>query len=260
MPVNNTIITSTSNPLVQQARSLRQRKGRDEAGLFLVEGIHPVGEAVESGWEIDSVFYTEDILASRFGSDLISKASNKLQSVSSRVLESLSEKDNPQGIIAVVHKKTASLSDIAVLNCGVAVVSPQDPGNVGTILRTLDAVAADGLFLLDGGVDPYHPTSVRASMGALFWKPIVQTSFRELMDWSHQHGVQLIATSAHAEMDYRAFKPGPRWILILGSEQKGLDHGQIEACDAAISVPMRGRSSSLNLAVAAAVLLYQFLA
>jgi RNA methyltransferase, TrmH family len=258
--VNNTIITSTSNPLVQRARALRQRKGRDETGLFLVEGIHPVGSAVESGWEIDSILYTEDVLSSRFVSDFISKTSTRPQLVSPRVLESLSEKDNPQGIVAVVHKKTVGLSGVAMLNCGVAVVSPQDPGNVGTILRTLDAVAADGLFLLDGGVDPYHPTSVRASMGALFWKPIVQTSFHELVDWSHQHGIQLIATSAHAEMDYRAFKHSQRWILVLGSEQKGLDREQIGLCDATISVPMRGRSSSLNLAVAAAVLLYQFLA
>ena len=149
---------------------------------------------------------------------------------------------------------------MATLNCGVALVAPQDPGNVGTILRTLDAVGANGLFLLEGGVDPYHPTSVRAGMGALFWKPVVQTSFRELLDWSRQQGVQLIATSAHAEMNYREFKPGPRWILVMGSEQKGLDRQQIEVCDAAVSVPMRGRSSSLNLAVATAVLLYQFLA
>jgi len=147
-----------------------------------------------------------------------------------------------------------------MLKSGIALVAPQDPGNVGTILRTMDAVGTDALFLLDGGVDPYHPTSVRASMGSLFWKPIVQVPFREMVDWSRQQGIQLIATSAHAEMDYRHFKPGPRWILMLGSEQKGLDPAQMGACDAAISVPMRGRSSSLNLAVAAAVLLYQFLA
>jgi TrmH family RNA methyltransferase len=257
--VNKTLITSPSNPLVRQARALRQRKARDETGLFLVEGLHHVGEAVESGWHIESIYYTEDILASDFGSSLISNSRSNLQLVSPRVLESITDKENPQGIIAVVHKMPVELSSVPPLNSGIALVTPQDPGNVGTILRTLDAAGADGLFLLEGGVDPYHPTCVRASMGALFWKPIAETSLDEWINWSLQHGIQMIATSAHAAMDYREFKPISPWILLLGSEQKGLDRQQVEACDVAISLPMRGRSSSLNIAVAAAVLLYQLL-
>ena len=141
-----------------------------------------------------------------------------------------------------------------------AVVSPQDPGNVGTILRTLDAVGADALFLLDAGVDPYHPTSVRASMGTIFWKPIVQTSFDEFIEWSRRFGFQRIATSAHSKQNYHELKPNTPWILVLGSEQKGLSMEQIKACDVSISLPMRGRASSLNLAVAAGILLYQFTA
>jgi TrmH family RNA methyltransferase len=137
-------------------------------------------------------------------------------------------------------------------------VSAQDPGNVGTVLRTADAVGTDAVFLVDGGVDPYHPTCVRASMGTLFWKPIVQTSFMELVAWSHARGIQLIGTSAHAKMDYREFKPTRQWILMLGSEQKGLSAEYLNACDAKISMPMRGRVSSLNIAVAAGVLMYQF--
>jgi len=117
---------------------------------------------------------------------------------------------------------------------------------------------SDVLFLLDGGVDPYHPTSVRASMGTIFWKPIIQTSFNEFMDWSRRGGYQRIATSAHATQDYREMKPNAPWILVLGSEQKGLSMEQLKACDLSVSLPMRGRASSLNLAVAAGILLYQF--
>jgi TrmH family RNA methyltransferase len=145
------------------------------------------------------------------------------------------------------------------LRAAVALVSPQDPGNVGTILRTLDAVGADGLFLLDGGVELYHPTVVRSSMGVIFWKPVVQTSFDEFAAWASKGRYQLIGTSAHADVDYQTLVPSLPWILLLGSEQKGLSVEQTRICDVTVSLPMHGRVSSLNLAVAAGVLLYRFI-
>jgi TrmH family RNA methyltransferase len=127
---------------------------------------------------------------------------------------------------------------------------------VGAILRTLDAVGADGLFLLDGGVDLYHPTVVRSSMGTLFWKPVVQTSFNEFVAWAHAGKYQLIGTSAHGEVEYHTLVPQTPWVLVLGNEQKGLSLEQTKVCDVTVSLPMKGRVSSLNLAVAAGVLLY----
>ncbi|HUI89866.1 MAG TPA: RNA methyltransferase [Anaerolineales bacterium] len=251
-------ITSPSNPLIKKVRALRQRKARIEAGLFIVEGLHHVGEALEAGWEIDSILYSPDVLTSGFGRDLISGYESKLQSVSVQVMKSLADKENPQGIIAVAHQRSTQLAALKSLQVGVAVVSPQDPGNVGTILRTLDAVGAEVLFLLDGGVDPYHPTSVRASMGTIFWKPIVQTSFAEFINWARDLGCQLIATSAHSQRDYLELSPDQPWVLVLGGEQKGLSAEQIQACHLSVSLPMRGRASSLNLAVAAGILLYYF--
>ena len=256
--MNRPLITSLANPLIKKVRALRQRKARAETGWFIVEGLHHVGEAIEAGWEIDSILYSPDVLTSDFARDLISKNESEVQQVSAQVMESIADKENPQGILAVVHQKSTRLEDLKSLRFGAAVVSPQDPGNVGTILRTLDAVGADALFLLDGGVDPYHPTSVRASMGTIFWKPIVQTSFDEFIEWSRRGGFQRIATSAHAKQNYQELKPSTPWILVLGSEQKGLSVEQIKVCDASVSLPMRGRASSLNLAVAAGILLYQF--
>jgi TrmH family RNA methyltransferase len=251
------LITSLSNPLVKQARALRQKKARLESGSFLVEGIHHVGEAMDAGWHVESVLYVPDLLTSNFARDLISRE-NMPQPVSAQVMESLADKDNPQGILAVVRQKKTQLKELKPLECAAAIVSPQDPGNVGTILRTLDAVGADALFLLDGGVDLYHPTTVRASMGTIFWKPVIQTSFDEFVRWSHQENYQLIGTSAHGDVEYQTFVPNPPWILVLGNEQKGLSLEQTNACDVTVSLPMRGRVSSLNLAVAAGVLLYQF--
>ena len=252
------LITSLSNPLIKQARALRQKKNRVESGLFLVEGIHHVGECLEAGWDVESVLYASGVLTSAFAHEMITRLAFTPQLVTAQVMESLADKDNPQGILAIVRQKKTQLKDLKSVTRAVALVSPQDPGNVGTILRTMDAVSADALFVLDGGVDLYHPTVVRSSMGTMFWKPIVQASFNDFVQWARDGKVQLIGTSAHGNVDYHAFVPQTPWILVLGNEQKGLIPEQIQACDLTISLPMQGRVSSLNLSVAAGVLLYQF--
>jgi TrmH family RNA methyltransferase len=260
------LITSLSNPLVKEARSLRQKKSRQESGLFLVEGIHHVGEALEAHWDVDYVLYAPELLTSNFARELVDRLHTKRSgshskhtephAVSAQVMESLADKENPQGILAVVHQKQTTFSNLESLKTSVALVSPQDPGNVGTILRTMDAVGVDVLFLLDGGVDVYHPTSVRSSMGTLFWKPIVHAAFEDFIFWARAKKVQLIGTSARADVDYRTLVPDSPWVLMLGNEQKGLSQSQTKACDVTVSLPMKGRVSSLNLSVAAGVLLY----
>ncbi|MCI0549704.1 MAG: RNA methyltransferase [Anaerolineae bacterium] len=259
------LITSLSNPLIKQARALRQKKARNESGLFLVEGIHHVGEAIEAGWDVESILYAPDLLTSSFARELISRHSSGTQPVSAQVMESLAGKENPQGIIAIVRQKKNELKDLMLSSPRtaarakyVALVSPQDAGNLGTILRTLDAVGADALFLLNGSVELYHPTVVRASMGTIFWKPVIQASFEDFVQWARKGGYQLIGTSARGDVDYQTLIPKAPWILMLGNEQKGLSPEQMKACDVTVSMPMKGRVSSLNLAVAAGVLLYQF--
>jgi RNA methyltransferase, TrmH family len=264
------IITSLSNPLIKQARALHQKKGRSESGLFLVEGIHHVGEAVSAGWEVETVLYAPDLLTSEYARDLISHLSPKPQPVSSQVMESLADKENPQGILAIVRQRRNTLDSMPMtastqkMGQCVALVSPQDPGNVGTILRTMDAMDADVLLLLDsqdgtrGSVELYHPTVIRSSMGTLFWKTVIQASFQEFVIWARQGNYQLIGTSAHGDVEYQTFNPQTPWILVLGNEQKGLSREQLQTCDVTVSLPMRGRVSSLNLAVAAGILLYQF--
>ena len=252
------LITSTSNPLIKQARALRQKKARNESGLFLVEGIHHVGEVVEAGWEVETILYSSGVLTSPFAHELITRFSFKPQPVTAQVMEALADKENPQGIIAIVRQRKSQLKDVKPFQKAVALVSPQDPGNVGTILRTLDAVGVDTLFLLDGGVELYHPSVIRASMGTLFWKSIIQTSFNDFLGWAHEGKYQIIGTSAKADVGYDTLVPQLPWILLLGNEQKGLSQEQSTACDVTISLPMQGRVSSLNLAVAAGVLLYQF--
>jgi len=252
------LISSLSNPLVKQARALRQKKARRESGLFVVEGIHHVGEVIEAGWDVETVIYAPDTLTSGFAHELVSRLSFPPQPVTPQVMESLADKENPQGILAIVHQKQTRLDELKQVDRAVALVSPQDPGNVGTILRTMDAVGVDTLFLLDGGVELYHPTIVRSSMGTLFWKTIVQTTFDLFVQWARLGNHQLIGTSAHGDVGYHTLVPQVPWVLVLGNEQKGLSAEQTKACDVTVSLPMLGRVSSLNMAVAAGVLLYQF--
>lgn len=259
------LITSHSNPLARQIRSLHQHKSRSESGLFLVEGIHEVGEAVQAGWEIETLVYSPDLLTSDFGLSLVNdlnQRSIRCAALSGQLFTDLAGKENPQGILAVAHQclRTLEYFSSRKFTWGAACVSPQDPGNVGTILRTLEAVGADGLFILDGGVDLFHPSLIRASMGSLFWKPIVPATFNEFVAWVRQSGLQLVGSSAHAVLDYRAYKRGGRRaILLLGNEQKGLTEDQQAACDVVLSMPIKGRGSSLNLAVAAGILLYMLM-
>ena len=253
------LITSQSNPLIKQARALRQKKTRRESGLFLVEGIHHVGEVIEAGWDVDAVLYAPDLLTSSFAHDLISRLNLTPQPVAPQVMESLADKDNPQGILAIVRQKQTRINELGQVTRVVALVSPQDPGNVGTILRTMDAVGADALFLLDGGVELYHPSVVRSSMGILFWKPVVQASFKDFVQWVRDGKYQVIGTSARGDVEYHTLVPHFPWALLLGNEQKGLSHEQMDACDVTVSLPMKGRVSSLNLSVAAGVLLYHLM-
>jgi len=164
--------------------------------------------------------------------------------------------------LAVARQQRRRLADLNPdnLGWGVAAVSPQDPGNVGTLVRTIDAVGANGLLLLDSGVDPYHPTAVRASLGSLFWVPIAAATFGEFAAWANGHQYHIYGTSAHDATPYQQIAAYQRpAILLLGSEREGLTPEQRVACEVVVQLPMHGRASSLNLAVAAGVMMYEML-
>ncbi len=259
------LITSKANPKIKQIRALRQHKARQAAGLLLVEGIRPVGEAIAAQAQVESLIYAPDLLTSEYARRLIAEQAARgipTYPTTPEVFTSLAEKDNPQGILAVVVQPRTSLESLNPGNFswGVAAIASQDPGNVGAILRTIDAAGASGLILIDPGVDPFHPTAVRASMGAIFWLPVVQTTFAAFAAWAAGYAYQLYGTSAHASQDYREIaryvQPS---ILLLGSERAGLSPDQLQICQHRVRLPMAGKATSLNLAVAAGILLYDML-
>ena len=173
--------------------------------------------------------------------------------------KALSNKEHPQGILAVARQNLSSLENLNPANFpwGVALVAPQDPGNLGTILRTVDAAGASGLLVLENGVDIFHPTAVRASMGAIFWKPVVYAPFADFTAWTQEYGYHVYGSSAHGDTKPEDVNYQTPAILLMGREREGLSQAQTVMCEAVVRLPMRGKSTSLNLSVAAGILLYQ---
>jgi RNA methyltransferase, TrmH family len=264
--VRITSITSKDNQKLKLVRSLRQRAQRQATGLFIVEGIRHVGEAVEAAGagkiEVEFICFSPTLLTSEFALKLLEEqvgAGTPCYDIPAEVFSSLADKENPQGILGVLRKPHQSITDInpGKADCLIALVSPQDPGNIGTILRTIDAVGASGLLLLEQSADPYHPNSVRASMGALFWYPVIRSSFDEFAKFIKKNKYSVYGTSAHASIDYREVeKYNMPLVLLMGSEREGLSEERAAVCKQLIRLPMEGRASSLNLAVAAGVFLY----
>lgn len=259
-------ITSSSNPRIKATRALSRRKERDATGLCIVEGVFHIAEALEAAAagraKVEYLLYAPDRLVSEFGRGLVARAAAEgtlVYETSADVLAGVAEKEHPQGLLAVVRSRRDTLEslDAGQFPWLVALVSPQDPGNVGAILRTVDAVGASGLVLLDGGVDALHPVAIRAAMGAVFHLPVVESGFEAFVAWARPRGYRLIATSARGRADYRAVEHYTTpLVLLLGPEREGLTEAQIATCDDLVRLPMRGRVTSLNLAVAAGIMLY----
>ncbi|MBP1468735.1 RNA methyltransferase [Candidatus Chloroploca sp. M-50] len=256
------IITSPANATIKMIRSLRQRKARVASGLCFVEGIRLVTEAAEAGAELVQLVVAPALLTSAFAHDLVAtlrQQGTEVIEVSAEVFASLSAKDGPQGLAAVVRQRWLDLAEVQLDQAPrwIALIEPADPGNLGTIIRTVDGVGASGVIIVEPAADPYDPAALRASMGAAFAVPLVRTSWAELAAWKRATGVTMVGSSDQAATDFRqAAYPTPL-VLLMGSERQGLSAEQQALCDLMVAIPMRGRSDSLNLAVAAGILLYE---
>ncbi|MEI7924937.1 MAG: RNA methyltransferase [Chloroflexota bacterium] len=258
------MITSTGNARVKLVRALRTRRERDHTGLAWVEGIRPTVEALQLSAPVDTLVVAPDLLSSDFARDAVEGArldGMEIMEVSGAVFRSLSDRDGPQGLGAIVRQQWLSLPDVRLAegNRWVALASVADPGNLGTILRTCDGSDAEGVILLDASTDPYDPAAMRASMGAVFSRRLVRATFEAFATWARAEGATVVGASDRAPSTYREASYGDRTVLLMGSEREGLTTEQQTLCDQMVSIPMRGRADSLNLAVATAILLYEVL-
>ena len=255
------MITSTSNPTIKEFRKLADRKYRQQTGLFTVEGLRLVGEAVQTGASLAQIIYSPELLSSEFGNKLVTEqaaAGITVVEVSAMVFRSLALKENPQGIAAVLHQRWHSLADVdpGRENClWIALDSIQNPGNLGTILRTGDAFGAEGILLLDHSTDPYDPTALRSSMGAVFSQKLVRVTLKELEIYLQANPFTMVGASGTSPVDYFQVYYPARMILLMGSEREGLTEKHLEMCEYSVRIPMVGRSDSLNVSIAAAVIL-----
>ncbi|MRS02894.1 RNA methyltransferase, partial [bacterium] len=205
---NMEMITSTANSQVKTIRKLKDRKYRAESGLFFLEGIRIVIEALEAGDWINQLIVSRDLIGSAKAVEVVEKAEQNgipILDVSREVFESISGKDGPQGLAAVAQQKWMELKNTTTLQSGIwiALYQVADPGNLGTILRTLDGMGGAGVILLDHCTDPFDPSAIRASMGAVFSKQIIKTMSTAFIDWVKNNSIPVTGTSDSAKTDYR---------------------------------------------------------
>ena len=256
------MITSFANPTVKALRKLEQKKYRQQSGTFFIEGLRTVGEAVQTQALIQALVIAPELLISEFGQSLLtdpSLADVERIEVSAEIYEKLAHKQGPQGIGAIVRQSRQDLAAIRLApdDLWVALDAVADPGNLGTIMRTADAVGARGIILLGHSTDPYDPAAVKASMGAIFSLVLTSAAWEDFHAWQKREKALLVGTSDHGATDYQQIRYNRPLILLMGSERHGLPDEMMAACDQLARIPMTGRSDSLNLAIATAVMLYE---
>lgn len=253
-------VTSVGNARVKAIAALGMKKERAATGLFVVEGLQLVGFGVEAGWELVTLVVRKDAVRDAFMKRLEAAAGEILQ-VNAAVLEKLTRRDNPQGVVGVFRQKLPVLAKAGVAE-GVWVVLEQvrDPGNLGTIIRTVDAVGAQGVILVGDCTDVWAPECVRATMGSIFHVALARCTLDEFVAWRSGKGL-MVGTHLRGKVDYREVagmrKKGQMLLLAMGTEQSGLSDMMADACDVLTKIAMRGRAESLNLAMATGVMLYE---
>jgi TrmH family RNA methyltransferase len=258
-------ITGFSNPAVKALRALREKKHRKAAGQFLAEGLRLLTDARECGHlpQVLVMSTTRDPhpLLQALEADVLAAGGEVLE-MAPDLLSKITGKDNPQAVAGVFAEFDTSLAALDRSKASIWLVAQalRDPGNLGTMLRTGDAVGAGGLILLDDCADPFSVEAVRASMGAVFTQGIAQARWDEFLPWLRSGPGQLVAASLREAVPYRGAPYAAPCFIMVGNESRGLPEDYEAACDLRVTMPMKGRADSLNAAVAGAVLAYEVLA
>lgn len=256
-------VTSLANPLVKDIKALALKKFRDQQNAFMAEGLKLVIDALDLGWEIRTLVFAK---AGR-GNPAVEKiaartvaAGGTVLEVSEKVLSAITRRDNPQMVVGVFAQHFLSLKDIHARqgDVWVALDRVRDPGNLGTVIRTIDAVGAKGVILVGETTDPFSVETVRATMGSIFAVPVARATPEAFLAWRKDFTGLVAGTHLKGAVDYRSvdYSKGPT-LLLMGNEQQGLPDVLAESCDRLLRIPQEGRADSLNLAVATAVMLFE---
>lgn len=264
-PIANTpkIITSLTNDRIKAIRALEMRKVRKETGLFVAEGTSLLVTARDHGFVPETLVYQTGAAAGGVARGLVKhalEAGAEVLEVSEPVLAKLASKDNPQALLGVFRQRFSPPPDPAKLtnaDTWLALEEIRDPGNLGTIVRTADAVGLSGIILVGTTCDPYALESIRATMGSIFAVPLVKLDRESFFTLAKAWPGDVIGTHLDAREDFRQAKYNGRELIVMGSEGPGLSGGAAAVCSTLVKIPMAGALDSLNLAIATALMLYQ---
>jgi TrmH family RNA methyltransferase len=257
-----TKIISRDNSLLRRARAVRDGKVTDS---IFVEGLRLAEEARQSGLAIEAVVYSEELAQKERGRELIralERDSVKSAAVSEKLLQSISYTKTPQGIVVLAARPSVArdLFDDRQPETSLLVILHRlnNPVNVGAIVRTAEAAGATGVIATAGTADPFSPKSLRGAMGSAFRLPIwTGLDYQQAIDWCHRMRVQTVCADVHSQESYAGIDWRQSTAIIMGAESDGLSPEEIALTDKAVKIPMKGRTESLNVAVAAGILLYE---
>ena len=258
-------ITGFSNPTIKFVRSLRDKKHRRREARFLAEGLRLLTDGLAAGRVPELLLMAIGRESHPLIDDLeraVLAAGGEVIEVPLDILAKVTGKDNPQSVCGVFAEWDTGLGaiDRAAAPIWLVAQAMRDPGNLGTMLRTADAVGAGGVILIDDCVDPFSVEAVRASMGAVFTQRLAQARWSDFVDWLRGGEGQLVAASLREAVPYRGAAYASPCFVMVGNESRGLPEDYEMACDLRVTMPMKGRADSLNAAVAAAVLAYEVIA
>ena len=257
------IISSRQNERVKSVRALREKKERDATGVFFAEGERLLRAALQTGAAFELVVLAAERLTRSEAAvvEALEEMNVPLLEVTPEVFDTLAFREESQSVGAVIAQRWEGLSSVnETRRCWLALHDIQHPGNLGTLIRTCDAVGGDGVILTGRSTDPYHPVAVRGSLGAIFSRRIVRASQTEVARWLPRSGCTVVGTSLDGSKDYREADYATRPVVIMGgNERAGISKEQIALCDELVRIPMTGYVESLNLSVATALVLYEVL-
>jgi TrmH family RNA methyltransferase len=253
------LITSPQNQHIKLFRSLATAKGRKEHGLFAIEGVHLVAEMIAAGRRAKIGYWCPELCRDQTLARRLKKSSDMLLEVSAAVCKEMSDTVTPQGIAAAVPLPRHALEGLPP-GAGVflAVHEVRDPGNMGTMIRTADAAGALGVLAVGDCVDPYSPKVVRAAAGAIFHLPLVEVTEQDFIAWAGATGTPVVATVVQEGTPLPEVELPERCAVLMGSEAHGLPEALLTACQVRVTIPMPGRAESLNAAIAAGIVLYEY--
>ena len=255
-------ITSSQNPKIKQLVRLKDRKERDATGLFLIEGYREIKRAVEGGVHFESLYTCKELFLGSNEPMLIDQAGAPNFNLPKHLFEKISYRDRPDGLMGIAHQMQKTLKDLRPKNrvpLYVVAEAIEKPGNLGTILRSSDAVGAEGVIVCDRCTDIYNPNVVRASVGTLFTIPVVEAKGSDACTWLKSHNIQVVAATPSATEEFTDANLSGPVAIVVGTEQLGLSDLWMQAADIRVKIPMRGIADSLNVAMATTLLLYEAL-